>query len=176
MKDELELLREELELALGGLDSSQTQLRPAATPDKWSIQQIVGHLLRTYAATEKAMEARILKGLPTKAKVTPMQWAAQCLVLGVGYFPSGRIAPEIVCAPLGEEAAPAGILINQLGLALSAMNRKLAAAEALFGSRHRAVNHMALGPLNFAQWSKFHLTHGRHHIKQIVAIRRQHGV
>ncbi|WP_263374728.1 hypothetical protein [Granulicella aggregans] len=176
MKDDLEVLSEELELALGGLDSSQTQLRPVGAQDKWTIQQIVGHLLRTYAATEKAMEARIVKGQPTKAKVSPMQWAAQCLVLRVGYFPSGRIAPEAVRAPVGEEAAPAGILLTQIELALSAMNKKLAAAETLFGSRHRAVNHMILGPLNFDQWSKFHLAHGRHHIKQIVAIRKQHGV
>jgi hypothetical protein len=175
MKDDLEVLREELELALGGLDSKQTQLRPVGTLDKWTIQQIVGHLLRTYAATEKAMDARILKGQPTKAKVTPMQWAAQYLLLRVGYFPRGRVAPEAVCAPVGEEAAPAGILITQIELALSAMDRKLVAAEALFGSRQRAVNHMALGPLNAGQWSKFHLAHGRHHIKQIVAIRKQHG-
>jgi hypothetical protein len=176
MNDELELLREEVELALGGLDSSQTQLRPIGAQHKWSIQQIVGHLLRTYAATEKAMDARIVKGLPTKAKVTPMQWAAQCIVLRVGYFPSGRIAPEAVRAPVGEEAAPAGILLTQIELALSAMNKKLAAAEAMFGSRSRAVNHMALGPLNVCQWSRFHLAHGRHHIKQILAIRKQHGV
>ena len=176
MKDHLEVLRDELELALGGLDSNQTQLRPAGTQDKWTIQQIVGHLLRTYAATEKAMEARLVKGLPTKARVTPMQWAAQCLVLRVGYFPIGRVAPEAVRAPVGEEAAPAGILITQIGLALSAMNKKLAAAEAMFGSRHRAVSHMVLGPLNVDQWSKFHLAHGRHHIKQILAIRKQHGV
>jgi hypothetical protein len=176
MKDDLEVLREELEFALGGLDSSQTQLRPIAAQDKWTIQQIVGHLLRTYAATEKAMDARIVKGLPTKAKVTPMQWAARCLVLRVGYFPSGRVAPEAVSAPVGEEAAPAGMLLTQIELALSAMNKKLATAETLFGSRHRAVNHMALGPLNAGQWSKFHLAHGRHHIKQILAIRKQHGL
>jgi hypothetical protein len=176
MKDDLEVLREELELALGGLDGSQTQLQPPGRPDKWTIQQIVGHLLKTYAATEKAMEARIVRGQPTKAKVTPMQRAAQGLLLRMGYFPTGQIAPEAVCAPVGEEAAPAGILIAKIGLALSAMNRKLVAVETMFGSRQRAVNHMALGPLNVCQWSKFHLAHGRHHIKQIARIRRQHGV
>jgi hypothetical protein len=176
MKDDLEVLREELELALGGLDNTQTQLRPAGTQDKWTIQQIVGHLLKTYAATERAMDARIVKAQPTKAKVTLLQRASQCLLLRVGYFPTGGAAPEAVCAPVGENAAPAGILIAQIGEALSAMNRKMLAAEALFGSRQRAVNHMALGPLNIDQWSKFHLVHGRHHIKQVVAIRRQHGV
>jgi hypothetical protein len=176
MNDDLEVLREELELALGGLDSKQTQLRPAGMPDKWTIQQIIGHLLRTYAATEKAMEARTVKGQPTKAKVTLAQRAEQFFVLGVGYFPSGRVAPEAVCAPAGEEAAPAGILITQIGVALSALSQKLGAVETLFGGRQRAVNHMALGPLNVDQWTKFHLAHGRHHIKQIVAIRKQYGV
>ena len=175
MKDDLELLREELELALGGLDSKQTQLRPAGAPDKWTIQQVVGHLLKTYAATEKAIEARIVKGQPTKARVTLVQRAGQYLLLRVGYFPGGRVAPEAVRAPVGEEAAPAGILITRIELALSTMDRKLVEAESLFGGGKRAVNHMALGPLTTDQWSKFHLAHGRHHIKQIVAIRRQHG-
>ena len=175
MKDDLEVLREELELALGGLDAEQTQLRPVGALDKWSIQQIVGHLLRTYAATEMALEARIIKGQPTKAKATLMQRAGQYLVLQAGYFPTGRVAPEAVRAPVGEQAAPSGILLSQIESALSGMNGKLVATEALFGSRHRAVNHMALGPLNVDQWAKFHLAHGRHHIKQIVAIRKQHG-
>jgi hypothetical protein len=176
MKDDLDVLREELELALGGLDGQQTQLRPLGRQEKWSVQQIVGHLLRTYAATEKAIDARLGKGLPTKARVNLLQRAGQFILLRVGYFPRGRRAPESVCAPLGEEAAPAGILLSQIGVSLSAMTTKLAACEALFGERCRAVNHMALGPLNVDQWSKFHLAHGRHHIKQITAIRKQHGV
>jgi hypothetical protein len=33
---------------------------------------------------------------------------------------------------------------------------------------------MILGPLTIRQWRKFHLIHGRHHIKQIRAIRAAH--
>jgi hypothetical protein len=176
MKDELEVLLEELEVALGGLDGRQTQLRPQGMEGKWTIQQIIGHLLRTYAATEKALEARIVKGKPTGAKVTLAQWAGQFVLLRVGYFPHGRVAPQAVRAPEGEDAAPAGMLIAHLGAALSAMNKKLLVCEGLFGSRRRSVSHMVLGPLSVDQWAKFHLAHGRHHIRQIAEIRRQHGV
>jgi len=176
MKDHLELLREELEVALGGLDSQQTQLQPVGEQGKWTVQQIVGHLLKTYAATEKAMEARVAKGQPTRAKVTVVQRVSQFALLRAGYFPQGRVAPEVVCAAAGEDAAPSGVLIAQLDLALFAMDRKLAETEALFGRNARSVNHMVLGPLSIDQWAKFHLAHGRHHIKQISAIRRQHGV
>jgi hypothetical protein len=33
-----------------------------------------------------------------------------------------------------------------------------------------------LGPLGAGQWRRFHLSHGRHHIRQILAIRRAHGI
>ncbi len=54
------------------------------------------------------------------------------------------------------------------------MNARIAIAEQLFGSRRRSVRHMILGPLSLAQWRRFHLVHGRHHIRQIAAIRAEY--
>jgi hypothetical protein len=45
-------------------------------------------------------------------------------------------------------------------------------AETLFGPACQCANHTVLGPLNIGQWRKFHLVHGKHHLKQIVAIRK----
>lgn len=170
-----ELLHDEFELALGGLDERQTQLRPRVSRDRWSIQQIVGHLALTYAATVDAMEARITKGSPTLAKPTLAQRTGQFALLRIGYFPRGRQAPPRV-TPLPENAMPSGNLIANLTDGLREMDRKTAAAEAVFGRSHRTVRHMVLGPLSIDQWRKFHLIHGRHHIKQIRAIRAEHKV
>ena len=43
--------------------------------------------------------------------------------------------------------------------------------EELFGDQS-AVSHSVLGPLSMQEWRRFHLIHGRHHVKQIQAIRR----
>jgi hypothetical protein len=55
------------------------------------------------------------------------------------------------------------------------MDKTLDEAESLFGKR-RATTHPILGPLSIAEWRRFHLSHGHHHVKQIWAIRREHGV
>lgn len=176
MKFDLEVLRLELEAALRGLDCQHTQLTPLKRRDKWSIQQIVSHLLKTYAATEYAMDARLVKRTPTAASTTLRQRAGQFLLLRVGYFPQGRVAPEMVEPPLNEDAASSDTLIARVTTALSVMDAKIVACETIFGSDKRTIRHMVLGPLSVDQWRRFHLVHGRHHIKQIAAIRKDHHV
>ena len=67
MHNDLKRLQGELERALSGLDDRQTQLRPEsglqASPRGWNVQQIIGHLLLTYAATLAAVEARLARWL-----------------------------------------------------------------------------------------------------------------
>jgi DinB superfamily len=176
MTEDFETLREELERVLGGLDEHQTQLKPAGNPAKWSIQQIVGHLLLTYGATGLAMDARLAKGAATKAKPSIAQKAGQFGVITMGYVPRGRAAPEAVTCASGAPKAPGGMLIAQAETAIRRMDRQISAVEKMFGPACRAVNHMLLGPLSARQWRRFHLVHGRHHIKQIAAIRREYNV
>jgi hypothetical protein len=176
MTEDFETLRDELEQALGGLDEHQTQLKPAGKPEKWSIQQVVGHLLLTYGATGLAMDARLAKGAATKAKPSLARKAAQFGVITLGYFPRGRAAPEAVTCSSGAPPVPGGILIAQAETAIRRMDRQISAAEKMFGPNCRAVNHMLLGPLSARQWRRFHLVHGRHHIKQIAAIRKEYNI
>ncbi len=176
MDRDFETLRDELQRSLGGLDDQQTQLRPNGDAARWSIQQIVGHLLLTYAATEAAMDARIEKGSPTKAKPMLAQRIGQFTLIRLEYFPRGRKAPERVTAASDLPPVPGGTLIAEVDDAITKLDRRVDAAEKIFGPKRRAVSHMVLGPLNVAQWRRFHLIHGRHHIKQIVAIRAEYGV
>ena len=48
MHEDLRKLDTAVTAALRGLDARTTQATPLAHPEKWSIQQIVEHLLHTY--------------------------------------------------------------------------------------------------------------------------------
>lgn len=170
----LERLERELTPALEGLDDEQTQLHPTANPDKWSIQQIVDHLLLTYAVTQHALETRIAKGRPTEARVSIKQHVRQLVLITAGIFPEGRPAPSAVL-PSSAEPLTGQALIQAVHQNLTGVDRLSNQAEAIFGSR-RAVSHQILGPLSVHQWRRFHLIHARHHLKQILAIRRDHGL
>jgi hypothetical protein len=176
MHREFETLREELERVLGGLDAQQTQLRPGGDAARWSIQQTVTHLLLTYAATERAIEARIAKGSGTRARPTILQRVGQLLIIRAGLFPPGREAPETVTPAPEEMPLPSGVLIERVGAALESMDMRIKEGERVFGTKRQAVRHAVLGPLTFGQWTRFHLIHGHHHVKLIARTRSEFGV
>jgi hypothetical protein len=49
MNTTLHRLQREIAFCLDGLDADQTQLQPPARPHKWTIQQIMEHLLLSYS-------------------------------------------------------------------------------------------------------------------------------
>jgi DinB superfamily len=174
MPNELTLLQAELERSLAGLTDQQTQLRPRLDSRRWHIQQIVGHLLLTYALTITAMDTQIAKATRTRARLSLAQRLWQFVVLRLGWLPRQRKAPAITTPDPNVPPANGDQLRAALDAALAAMDARIAAAEQLFGRRRRAVRHMILGPLSLTQWRRFHLVHGRHHIRQIAAIRAEH--
>ncbi len=174
MEADLERLNSVLKQHLAGLDDTQTQ----ATPDvrgKWSIQQIVEHLLLTYRATIAVMQTRVDKRTPTQAKPTAAQRLGQWMVIGVGRFPFGRPSPEAVCPSPQPAACTGEELAHRVQTELLRLDALAVEAEALFGTR-RSISHMLLGPLSVPQWRRFHLVHGQHHAKQIRAIRSQRSL
>src|SRR6185437_6270213 len=98
-------LQHAIAYSLHGLDAAQTQLRPVKRKERWSIQQIVEHLLLTYSSTEATIAARLEKHRPTKSKPSMLQRFSQYTVIRLGYFPHGRKAPALV-TPAAEVAAP----------------------------------------------------------------------
>ncbi|HEY6376390.1 MAG TPA: DinB family protein [Edaphobacter sp.] len=171
----LQQLQQEIATSLQGLDATKTQLRSATNPDKWSIQQIVQHLTLTYASTEVAVNARLAKGTPTRAQPTLQQRIRQYTVTTLGYFPSGREAPSQVCPPANTSPLSGEELARQAAAGLTRIDQLFVQAEVLFGSR-RSISHVVLGSLSIHQWRRFHLIHGRHHIRQIGTIRAAHRV
>ena len=174
MNTVLNQLRREIESSLHGLNAEQTQLRPS-TPSKWSTQQIIEHLLLTYSGAEIALNARLAKRRPTLAKPTVHQRIQQFAVCNFGYFPHGRSAPEMVTpAPTTHQLSGAE-LIAAIEDHLSRLDLLCNECEHLFGKTQFAA-HNVLGPLSVNQWRRFQLIHGRHHLKQIAAIRKAHNV
>jgi len=173
MDTDLQRLQHGIGNSLTGLDASQTQLRPAARPDAWSIQQIVEHLLLTYASTETAITVRLEKRTPTRTKPTAWQRLAQPSVCRFGYFPHGRKAPEIVVPPATSHPLSGGELTHAAAQQLARLDTLFTEAHQVFGTG-RCITHHVLGPLTIPHWRRFHLIHGNHHLKQIAAIRKTH--
>jgi hypothetical protein len=175
MHVDLRRLDTEVTRVLRGLDARNTQATPVANPEKWSIQQIVEHLLNTYRGSIPAIQARVEKRSATRAKPTLRQRVGQFFVIKLGRFPNGRLAPTAV-SPARPTTVQSGA---ELAARVTAELRKLdsitARGEHLFGDR-RAVAHIILGPLSMQQWRRFHLIHGLHHLKQIRGIRRDHSL
>ena len=175
MDDQLARLHTEAVALLRDLDSRQTQMSPTARPGKWSIQQVVEHLLMTYGLTSEVMSARLAKGRPTQASATFGQRAGQFSICTLGIFPPGFSAPAAVTPSMPSTVRTGAELSERMGSDLARMDASIDDAEKMFGQR-KAVSHARLGPLSVAQWRRFHAVHGRHHLKQIRTIRKDHGV
>ena len=173
MHDDLHRLDTELTAALAGLSAVQTQATPISRPERWSIQQITEHLLRTYQLSIPAIQARLDKGSPTRAVPSLRQYLGQFFLISLGQFPPGRQAPAAVSPSCPLIAANGDELGSRVHAELVNLNGITKEGERLFGSV-RAASHIILGPLSMQQWRRFHLVHGRHHLKQIWAIRKQH--
>jgi Protein of unknown function (DUF1569) len=172
----LQTLQREIASALRGLDATQTQLLPPSPAGKWTIQQIVEHLLLTYSETEKAIGTRLIKRTPTRATSNLRQRVFQYAVTRCGYFPTGRAAPAIVIPPLNTQSLSGEGLTHATADHLTHLDVLFSEAETLFGPTSQCASHAVLGPLNIGQWRMFQLIHGRHHLKQIAAIRKAHNL
>jgi DinB superfamily len=131
---------------------------------KWCAAEILEHLYLTYAGTQKAFERCLKAGKPLGGVPTFKQKVAVAAVTDFGYFPKGRKSPDQVL-PRGMSAEK---VVAEIGPRIAAMDEVIAQCEERYGSRTMVLDHPVLGPLTARQWRKFHLAHGRHHVKQIL--------
>lgn len=171
----LSTLERDLASALRGLDDGQTQLRLSPDPACWSIHQVVQHLLLTYASTITSFESRLAKGTPTRSSPTAPQRLAKFVVITLGLMPGRRLAPAEVSPPPPARPLSGDVLSATIASSLTELDIIIAQAGHAFGTAP-CLSHFALGPLSASEWRRFHLCHGRHHIRQINAIRRVNGV
>ncbi len=150
----------------------QLQARAAAMSDvdsrhrtdgKWSVAEILEHLYLTYTGTIKGLNRVLEAGKPLARRPTVKDRLAAFVVTGLGYLPEGRKAP-VMTAPKGIDVTT---LRAQIGAQIATMNELLSVCARRYGSRTRILDHPVLGPLTADGWRKFHVAHGRHHLKQI---------
>jgi len=136
-----------------------------AVNGKWSPLQVLEHLVLSYTATTKGLLRAMETGRPERSRRTFGHRMRGVYVFGLGRFPAGVEAPKhtVPRDSLGTEP------LRRFNDALVAMDASLADAERRFGHRTRVLFHPILGPLTAQQWRRFHLVHGRHHLKQIEA-------
>jgi hypothetical protein len=161
----LQKLQEEVALAVAGLSAEQLSWHPAG---KWCAAEVLEHLYLTYTGTTKGFERVAEAG---KSLATAQNWrqrARTLVVVGLGYFPSGREAPP-AAHPRG---VPIEKVLSEIGPKIVAMDEIMTRCEEKLGARSKLLDHPILGPLTAGQWRKFHLVHGLHHLRQIRRLRR----
>ena len=155
---------DEIESATREMSLEQLAWRPEG---KWSSAQILEHLTLTFSGTVKGMQ-RILAGNGSGARGRSFKNRLFALVVvDLGYFPSGRKAPEMTVPSSGDPATAVETILRNL----TEMDAVLTEVESKKGPKAR-VTHPVIGPLTIAEWRKFHLLHTRHHMKQIVKLKQ----
>jgi hypothetical protein len=169
----LSKLESEIAAALRDLTEDQTQLR--LSPNAWCIQQTIDHLRMTYDSSIKSFAGRLAKGNPTRSRPTSQQRLAKFVVVTLGLMPGRHIAPPEVTPAASPQALSGNLLAHTVAASLEELDSIIARADRAFETVP-CMTHFALGPLSASQWRRFHLCHGRHHIRQILAIRRANRV
>ena len=160
MDSYLERLRQELEEAIRGVSPDGWTQAP---PGKWNAAQILEHLYLTYKGTNLGVAKCLEQDRALATRATLQQRVGTLLVVNLGYFPSGRKAPErTIPRGMAPEEARQAILPE-----LQTMASGLDDCERRFGARAKIMDHPVLGPFTAGQWRKFHWVHGRHHARQI---------
>jgi hypothetical protein len=158
---------------LDGLDAETSQEYPNDDPRRWSIQQVIEHLVLTYRLTAKALEARLTKGRVTRDQSrTLLQRTLQLMVLSFGYIPQGAPAMEETVPLQGAFRAMTGVELSRLlNEELETMDAVLDRCRRKFGMERVAV-HPILGPLRVDEWRRYNALHSAHHLKQIQQVRK----
>lgn len=160
----LKTLKQVLESTVEGMSREELTWH---SPGKWSAAEVLEHLYLSYTGTIKGFERVIQARKPVATQTSLRQrWRTQ-VVVRFGYLPTGRKAPRAT-EPRG---LPAEKVRSEIGEKIVAMDAIIAECEARFGHGTRLLDHPVLGPLTGAQWRKFHLVHGRHHVKQLRRLR-----
>lgn len=164
MDSRLDKLRKSLESAVEGMSSEQLSWH---FPGKWSAAELLEHLYPTYTGTIKGFERVMTAGKPLASRASMSQRMRTFVVVGLGHMPGGVKAPDMV-VPIG---LPLEKVRGEIGAKLGAMDAIIKQCEVRFGRRVHVLDHPILGPLTAPKWRKLHVVHGRHHHKQLVALR-----
>ncbi len=139
---------------------------------KWNSAEILEHLNLTYSGTIRNFERCLASGKPGATSDRNSRRWQRRVVVWLGYMPTGRKSPQRVL--------PRGTPVNQLRTEvfenIARMDALIAECDRSFGPGKPLADHPVLGPLTAGEWRKFHLVHGKHHVRQIVRLRNRMGI
>lgn len=166
MDPHLRRLQDEVNIAIQGLSANELNTRHL---EKWCIAEILEHLYLTYTGTTKGFSRLLAQDKAQGNAPTMRQRLAAFVVTGLGYFPNGVKSPP-VALPRG---LPSERAVSEIVSKLAEMDEIMSRCAERFGAETKVLDHPVLGPLSVSQWRKFHLVHGRHHLKQVRQLRRE---
>ena len=158
-----------LKAAWTEIDGATRGLRPddlaraASEPGRWTIAQILEHLLLAFTGNTKAFEKALASGEVRGRPPMLKQRMGRLLVVDLGYFPKAK-APEMTM-PSGS-VPPEGI-VEAVRAALETLDGTLGRVAERFGAEALVANHPYFGGMTVGQWRKFHWRHAVHHSRQI---------
>src|SRR5262245_55117701 len=162
----LQQLKEQLANAIEGLSDPQWTSHPSG---RWCAAEILEHLYLTYTGTIKGLERCLAAGKPL-ARPSTIKDRLQCmLVIGWGYLPEGRKAPQ---PTIPKGLSPAQVR-GEIFMRIAEMDALFERAIRAYGPDARLLDHPIIGPLRGSEWCKFHWIHGRHHVRQIQRLQSE---
>lgn len=165
MDPHLKRLQDEVSTVIQGMSTQELSRR---RPDKWCVAEILEHLYLTYTGTTKGLSRLLASNKVQRNVPTLLQRLQAFAVTGIGYFPNGAKAPP-AAMPRG---LPSEKAVSEIVSRIAEMDEIMSRCTARFGADTKVLDHPVLGPFSISQWRKFHLVHGRHHLKQIRQLRR----
>jgi len=136
------------------------------TEGKWSSSEILDHLNLTYTGTIRNLERSLASNQArSRPERKAKRWQRR-VVMWLGYFPKRKASEQVL--PRG---TPVERLTSELFNNIARIDELIVRCEERFGPRTPVANHPILGPLTAPEWRRFHLLHGRHHIRQIVRLK-----
>jgi hypothetical protein len=165
MNPHLEQLQKALAATIADVSEEELSWHP---PEKWCAGEVLEHLYLTYTWNLKGFGRVIEGGKPLATLPTLWQRCQVLVAIDFGYLPEGRKAPaNTLPRGLSAEAMRKGLIPK-----IAELDKIIACCEQQWGARRKLLDHPILGPLDAAQWRKFHLVHGLHHMRQIRRLRQ----
>lgn len=164
MRSYLDELSKTLESATSGMSDAALLRAPEG---KWCAAEVLEHLRLTYTGTAKMLEKNRDKTVIEDAPIDDRVRAARARIFEHGQFFEGQQAPPFATP----KTPPDPVVGPRVQEDLRRLAAALDEAEQRLGKEATLGNHFALGPLNGEQWRHFHFEHGRHHAKQLEALR-----
>ena len=166
MSEYIPRLQQAIASSIDGMTRQQLLWKPEG---KWSAAEVLEHLYLSYTGTSKGCERSLDAGKPLVTPPTLAQRMKTFVVVTMGRYPNGIQAPPTV--------RPKGFSVEQVtgGIQeqISTMEGWLRRCEEKFGKNAMVLNHPVLSALTGDQWRKFHWLHGRHHVQQILELRKK---